>query len=405
MDQITVPLDNVLELRQYTLHPGQRDTLIELFEREFIAPQEAAGAHVIGQFRDLERPDHFVWLRGFSDMPARARALQAFYGGPVWRTHRAAANATMIDSDDVLLLCPVAPGAGFQSVGEHPMPSSGAGGVIVATICRLHAPVDAEFLRFFAQAVQPLVSECGAALLGCFKTLYAANNFPALPVHEGVHACVWFTAFATREDERRHRELLSRSPRWRDQVQVRLREYCVAAPTTLLLAPTARSWLRPASSERAAAGQASIHDFDFLAGEWRVLNRRLQQRALGCQTWDEFPGFMRARLHLDGLVNTDEILFPTLGWSGMTLRTFDRTRRQWAIYWINSREGVLLPPVTGGFAGERGEFYGKDEDAGQAVDVRFIWTRHGRDAARWEQAFSYDGGTWETNWIMELTRA
>src|SRR5881396_4339765 len=72
----------VVELRQYTLHPGMRDTLIELFDREFVEPQEALGMKVIGQFRDLERPDRFVWLRGFSDMPSRKQMLADFYGGP-----------------------------------------------------------------------------------------------------------------------------------------------------------------------------------------------------------------------------------------------------------------------------------------------------------------------------------
>ena len=32
----------VLELRQYTLKPGQRDVLINLFERHFVESQEAA---------------------------------------------------------------------------------------------------------------------------------------------------------------------------------------------------------------------------------------------------------------------------------------------------------------------------------------------------------------------------
>src|SRR5512143_3890578 len=33
----------VVELRDYTLHPGRRDELIALFEGEFIEAQEAAG--------------------------------------------------------------------------------------------------------------------------------------------------------------------------------------------------------------------------------------------------------------------------------------------------------------------------------------------------------------------------
>ena len=108
-------MSNIVELRQYTLKPGQRDTLIELFEREFIETQEAEGMDVIGIFRDLDDPDRFVWLRGFPDMKARAKSLAAFYGGPVWKRHRETANATMIDSDNVLLLRPAWSGADFAN--------------------------------------------------------------------------------------------------------------------------------------------------------------------------------------------------------------------------------------------------------------------------------------------------
>ena len=78
----------IIELRQYTLHPGKRDTLIDLFEREFIEGQEAVGMTLIGQFRDLDDPDRFVWMRAFKDMPARADSLQRFYCGPVWQADR-----------------------------------------------------------------------------------------------------------------------------------------------------------------------------------------------------------------------------------------------------------------------------------------------------------------------------
>src|SRR5947208_12469422 len=86
----------VVELRQYTLHPGQREVLIDLFDREFVETQEATGMRVLGQFRDLDRPDYFVWLRGFADMAARFDALTSFYTGPTWKAYAAAANATMI---------------------------------------------------------------------------------------------------------------------------------------------------------------------------------------------------------------------------------------------------------------------------------------------------------------------
>lgn len=106
----TPPHDpQVIELRRYLLHPGRRDDLITLFEREFVETQEALGLQVLGIFREQGEPDHFAWLRGFTGMAERLQGLQRFYGGPVWKTHADAANATMVDSDNVLLLRPITP--------------------------------------------------------------------------------------------------------------------------------------------------------------------------------------------------------------------------------------------------------------------------------------------------------
>src|SRR2546430_15188513 len=90
----------ILELRQYTLHPGARDTLIRLFDRELVETQEELGMRIVGQFRDLDEPDRFVWLRGFSDMVSRAEGLAAFYGGPGWKGHAPEAHAPIGGSHD-----------------------------------------------------------------------------------------------------------------------------------------------------------------------------------------------------------------------------------------------------------------------------------------------------------------
>src|SRR3546814_4874872 len=111
--------DAVLELRQYTLRPHTRDTLIALFDSTFVESQEAVGMSVLGQFRDLDDPERFVWLRGFPDMARRPASLAAFYGGPVWAAHRDAARATMVDTDDVLLLRPARPGTGLLGVASR----------------------------------------------------------------------------------------------------------------------------------------------------------------------------------------------------------------------------------------------------------------------------------------------
>lgn len=56
LGQLTAAECGVIELRQYTLHPGKRDALIALFDREFVETQEAEGMLIIGQFRDLDDP-------------------------------------------------------------------------------------------------------------------------------------------------------------------------------------------------------------------------------------------------------------------------------------------------------------------------------------------------------------
>ena len=149
------------------------------------------------------------------------------------------------------------------------------------------------------------------------------------------------------------------------------------------------------------------HDFDFLRGNWQLTNRRLRERLNGCNEWDEFPATLQGQTLLDGAISVDETSFPTRGFAGMTMRSLDRQTNRWAIYWINSGDGRLQPPVHGGFDGDRGEFYGDDTDAGRAVKVRFIWTR-GTETARWEQAFALPADEaqagWETNWVMEMRR-
>src|SRR5262249_24799354 len=136
-----------------TLHPGQRDVLIELFEREFVETQEVLGMHVIGIFRDLDDPNEFVWLRGFADMGVRLEGLKAFYvDGAAWKAHRQAANATMIDSDNVLLLHPARPTSGF-ALDPNDLPPLGTAelppGLLVVTSYSFAAPVTADFLNFF----------------------------------------------------------------------------------------------------------------------------------------------------------------------------------------------------------------------------------------------------------------
>jgi hypothetical protein len=164
------PSHEVFELRQYTLHPGRRDALIALFEREFIIPQQKAGMRILGQFLDLDSPDRFVWFRSFPGMAERKDALGRFYGGPVWKAHRDEANATMIDSDDVLLLRIVNP--------NFPFPSRLENGLLELTV---HDRVGAA-AEWLDSLTQPLLT-----------TERAENTFPALPIRLNEDVIVSFS--------------------------------------------------------------------------------------------------------------------------------------------------------------------------------------------------------------------
>lgn len=151
---------------------------------------------------------------------------------------------------------------------------------------------------------------------------------------------------------------------------------------------------------------SSPHDFDFFHGEWEVLNRRRTDFLDPDSDWVEFPATHWCRPLFDGAANIDEIDMPYLGAKGLTLRLFDVDAREWSLNWSSSPTGRLFPPVTGRFEGGRGEFYGDDTHDGKDVRVRFVWSGISDSTARWEQAFSVDGGeSWVTNWSMDFSRA
>lgn len=236
----------IVELRRYTLRAGQRDVLIQLFDEEFIESQESAGMTVIGQFRELDDPNRFLWLRGFADMQTRHDALAAFYYGPIWREHRDAANATMVDSDDVLLLRPARPTSGF-CLDPKARPPRGAqeqpSVLVVATILYWSTPPNADFPNLFEHGLVPILTKQGASILSSFVTEPSENTFRALPVREGEQVFVWFARFDNQAAYEAHLAALEKSPEWREQ-WTPVADQLKTRPQIIRLAPTTRSLLR-----------------------------------------------------------------------------------------------------------------------------------------------------------------
>jgi NIPSNAP len=384
----------VLELRQYTLKPNQREVLIDLFERHFIESQEAVGMTLVGQFRDRRRADRFVWLRGFSNMESRHKALEAFYGGPVWAAHKTEANNTMEDSNDVLLLKPARPELAFRIAAPTGTPShDGAPSTVLAGIYQTLQPADAQLVSRFERQIALILQANRVKVEGVFVTESARNTFTRLPVREGEHVLVWFGVV---QDP-------GSSPEWIDRLasMTALDNRPVAL---LQLEPTPRSSL----GDGPKAARATKHDFDFLFGSWNIQNRYLKGRLRQSTEWTEFAARSQVEPLLDGFGHLDRYSAVRDGspFEGITLRLFDPTTGEWSIHWADTgRARTLLPPMVGRFIGGVGEFFGDETVDGKKVRCRFLWTRPAANSARWEQAFSEDGGkTWETNWIMTFTR-
>jgi hypothetical protein len=164
-----------------------------------------------------------------------------------------------------------------------------------------------------------------------------------------------------------------------------------------------------APAEQTAPNLSGLHDFDFLFGEWRVHSRRLKERLTGSHDWEEFEGSIVSRQYMDGWANVDDTVFHTPQgiYRGVAPRAYDPKTGQWAIWWIDGRNpfGNVDPPVKGRFVNGVGTFHADDTLRGKPIKVRFTWSHITKTTARWEQAFSPDGGkTWEVNWEQQLER-
>jgi len=235
----------VLELRQYKIVAGQRDAFVGLFEREFVESQEALGMRLVGQYRDLDDPNRFVWLREFPDMAQRGTALASFYTGPVWRAHRGEANPLLDDNDNVLLLKP-APGRDFAPptprarIGAAPPPRR----MVVATIYYLWKNPNASFAAFFDTRMRPALEAAGMPVLAAFVPETEPNNFERLPVRQGEKLFVWFTRVANQAAYVRAQARLRALPAWRGTVAATLADAEERPPQILRLDPTPRAALR-----------------------------------------------------------------------------------------------------------------------------------------------------------------
>jgi hypothetical protein len=174
----------------------------------------------------------------------------------------------------------------------------------------------------------------------------------------------------------------------------------VAGLSALLLLGTVASGAAATAPPTVADGQ---RDFDWELGLWRTSVRVLAEPLSETpDEWLQFAGTSDVRPLMDRRANVVEldVSGPSGRIEGMNLRLYEPQAERWSLTFVSMRNGLLTPSVYGGFQDGVGKFYGDDQLDGRPIKVRFLIFRQGPDKARFEQAFSADGGTtWETNWI------
>lgn len=145
-------------------------------------------------------------------------------------------------------------------------------------------------------------------------------------------------------------------------------------------------------------------DFDWEIGTWTTkVKVRRNPLSGAAPDWAEYEGTSVVKPLLDGRANFVELSVagPRGKIEGGSLRLYNPKARQWSINYASAGGGVLTAPVFGAFdSSGRGLFYGQDTLDGRTILVRFIITQVSRREARFEQAYSADGGqSWEDNWI------
>lgn len=146
-----------------------------------------------------------------------------------------------------------------------------------------------------------------------------------------------------------------------------------------------------------------IGDFDFLAGEWTIKNKRLKDGTTN--EWQAFDGSATVHKVLGGMASIEELRGKGGKYLGMGVRVWHPEEKMWADHWTGYYNGVVNIPQMGQFINGEGVFISEETVEGVNWKYRGMWDRITATSCRWHQSSSKDGGkSWDWNWYMDWTR-
>jgi len=398
---------NVLELRNYLLKPNLADTFTHYFHSKFVTPMNELGGYTLGEFKISGINDRFVWLRGFTDMKTRVKFLNDFYiNSPAWKEYGKGANEMMINSDNVYLLKPLHKNVFLKTYKTFT--------VIDFYVC--NSTID-KVIKLFDTEYIPFLKTLNVQDISFWVSEMTENDFPRLPVFQDKNLLVTITNFQDNNEYEAKQKAIDNMP---SMLKKSMQELITIHNGLLLFNQNSKALTVTENLEMpkvnfdtngeliiTASSTSSSHDFDFFEGKWKLHNRKLKSRLNHCTEWTEFESTGEMYKVLNGIGNIDNFLatFDRQPFEGMTVRLFNLKTKLWSIYWADSNEGKLDPPVLGSFENNTGHFITKDTFNGKNILVVFRWDARDKNKPIWSQAFSADKGkTWEWNWYMHMTK-
>lgn len=229
----------IIELRNYVMKSGKRDTFIDFFEKNYVTSQDTLHGHILGRYRVSGKNDNFCWIRGFENMHARSVFLPAFYHGPVWRQTRNEANSMLANNDNVYLLKPMTL-QGDSLVASKSVSSASLAphkGITVVDFYVANSKLP-HLLKLFSRGYQEKMRASGFNNFSVWTSEMQFNDFPQLPVFQDKNLLVVISFF---ESESAY---LSAAQRLKDSLPDDLKtdfDDTITTKNTWVLSPTEKS--------------------------------------------------------------------------------------------------------------------------------------------------------------------
>lgn len=198
----------VIELRNYLIRPEQRDNYIDAFESKLIDTLNLMKNYVLGQYRVKDAKDHFVWIRGFDDMPSRKVALKNFFASEFWTRNQSIPGKYLVNYMNVYLLRPfdISSGKGDSSITFKTQWFGRQKGLAVIDFYIANDRLP-QMIDFVKNKYDSIMRAAGVKNISYWVSEPEPNNFPDLPAFQDKNLLVSISFF---KDEREYESILNK---------------------------------------------------------------------------------------------------------------------------------------------------------------------------------------------------